>query len=125
MIKQYYIIIKWIMEDDNLTLEQKLKHTKEFKRDIRRICRPLKVDPFEETTHSQGHLESYYIKEFFDVPFTEEEKEEFIKEQWRHINCPWDCTGLAFTQRIEICNFKAPNSFGAMSVVYHFLGIDC
>lgn len=132
-IKKKYEFIKWVMESDEIemTRKQRLKIAREFKRDIRKILKPMgKYNPFEENvyySYNDTNLADgkYYTKEFFKFSFSEEEKEEFIKEQWRHINCPWDCTGKTFTQRIAICNFKAPNSFGAMSVVYHFLGIDC
>lgn len=124
-IRKTYSIIREVMNDDDLTLEQKLKFTKIFKQDLRKVLKPLNINPFEETYHYTDECgESYYIKEFFDEPFTEEEKEEFIKDQWRRIYSPYDCTGLAFTQSIRICNFKEPNSFGAMSVVYHFLALD-
>ena len=124
-IEQKYKLVKWIMENDEFELAQRLKIAAPFKREIRYIMKPFNTDPFEETCHCRDEYgESFYTKEFFEYPFTDEEKEKFINDQWRHINSPYDCTGMAFTQRIVICNFKEPNSFGALSVVYHFLGID-
>ena len=35
-VKQGYEIIKWIMDDEMLNLEQKLRFTKDIKRDLRR-----------------------------------------------------------------------------------------
>ena len=129
-IRKEYFLINWIMNSPEskslgLTREQKLKFTKYSKEQIRKYMKPLNTDPFAETYHYRDEYgESYYTKEFFKYPFTEEEKEEFIEDQWRRINSPWDCTGMVFTTSIRICNFKEPNSFGAMSCVYHFLSRD-
>lgn len=124
-IRQSYDFINEVMEMEEFSLERRLKILENVKRDLRRVLKPLDTDPFKETYHYQDEYgESYYIKEFFDMPFTEEEKEEFVKDQWRRIYSPYDCTGKSFTRCIRICNFKEPNSFGAMSVVYHFLGLD-
>ena len=124
-INQMYSFVKWIMEDSDFTKEQKLKATKDIKKDIRRIMKPFNPDPFEETYHYRDDYgERFYIKEFFDYTFSEEEKEEFVKSQWQRVNCPWDCSGQRFTTSIRICNFKEPNSFGAMSCVYHFMSLD-
>lgn len=124
-VRKSYEIIKWITEDEMLTQEQKLRFTKDIKADLRKVLKPLDTDPFKETYHYRDEYgESYYIKEFFDMPFTEEEKEEFIEDQWRHIYSPFDCTGQSFTRYISIFNFKEPNGFGARSVVYHFLSLD-
>jgi hypothetical protein len=120
-----YSFVKWIMEDSDFTQEQKLKATKDIKRDIRRVMCPINTDLFEETVHYRDEYgESCYTKEFFEQTFSDEDKEEFIKDQWRHICSPYDCTGLRFTTSIRIINFKEPNSFGARSVVYHFMGLD-
>lgn len=124
-IHQMYSFVKFIMEDSDFTLEQKLRATKDLKRDIRRIMKPLNTDPFEEIWHYRDEYgDSCYTKEFFDVTFTEEEKEEFIKDQWRHIYSLYDCTGKLFTTSIRVINFKEPNSFGAKSCVYHFMSRD-
>ena len=124
-IRQRYELIKYVMEWSEFPLEKRLKGLEQTKRELRKMLRPLKVDPFEETIHYRDEYgDSYYIKEFFDVPFTEEEKKEFIESQWQRICSPYDCTGLCFSTSIRICNFKEPNSFGAMSVVYHFLSRD-
>lgn len=129
--REYYKFIKDFMESDDIqmTLKQKHRFLEFEKRNHRQAIKfrnTRKADPFRETFHYRPDCDdSYYTKEFFDEKFTDEEKEEFINDQWRHINSPYDCTGMTFTQRIVICNFKEPNSFGALSVVYHFLGIDC
>ena len=87
--------------------------------------KPLNTDPFEETCYCRDEYgDSLYTKEFFNTPFTDEEKDEFIEDQWQRICSPYDCTGKLFTTSIRICYFKEPNSFGAMSVVYHFLSRD-
>lgn len=124
-IKESFEFINLIMSTTDLSLQQRLNITENEKRNLRRKLKPFDTDPFKETYHCRDERgESYYIKEFFDKPFTEEEKEEFVENQWRRIHSAYDCTGLAFTTSIRICNFKEPNSFGAMSVVYHFLALD-
>lgn len=124
-IRQSYEFINEAMEMTEFPLERRLKILEKTKRYLRKSLRPLNTNPFSETYHYRDEYgESYYIKEFFDEYFTEEEKEEFIEDQWRRIYSPYDCTGLAFTTSIRICNFKEPNSFGAKSVVYHFLSLD-
>ena len=124
-IKESFEFINLIMSTTDLSLQQRLNITENEKRNLRRRLKPFDADPFEKTYHCRDESgESYYIKEFFETPFTEEEKEEFIEDQWRRIHSAYDCTGLAFTTSIRICNFKEPNSFGAMSVVYHFLALD-
>lgn len=126
-LRDKYKLIKWVMEEDdvNMKLEKKLNIVKPFKKEIRQCMKPLNTDPFEETYHYRDEYgESFYSKEFFKYPFTEEDKEEFIKDQWQYIYSPYDCTGLRFTKYIRIFNFKEPNSFGARSVVYHFMGLD-
>lgn len=124
-LKQKYELIKFVMETDDMNIEKKLNIVKPFKKEIRQYMKPLNTDPFVETYHYRDEYgESFYIKEFFEYPFTEEDKEEFIEDQWRRIYSPYDCSGLSFTQSIRIFNFKEPNSFGARSVVYHFLSLD-
>lgn len=129
-IRKEYLLIKWIMDSPEskslgLTHEQKLKFTRYSKEKIRQYMKPLNTDPFEETFHYSDEYGGYfYSKEFFRHPFTEEEKEEFIKDQWIYVNSPYDCSGQILTRSISVCNFKEPNSFGAMSCVYHFMARD-
>lgn len=124
-VRQSYELINDVMQMKEFPLECRLKILKNIKHDLRKVLKPLDTNPFKETYHYEDEYgEGYYIKEFFTEPFTEEEKEMFIKNQWRYIHSLYDCTGKPFTKSIIICNFKEPNSFGAMSVVYHFLGLD-
>lgn len=124
-VKQSYELIKYVMEWSEFPLEKKLKGLEYTKRELRKMLKPLNVDPFEETYHYKDEYgDSYYIKEFFDVHFTDEEKEEFINDQWQRIHSAYDCTGKCFTTSIRVFNFKEPNSFGARSVVYHFMSRD-
>lgn len=123
--RQKYELIKFVMETDGMCIEKKLNIAKPFKKEIRQCMKPLNTDPFSETYHYRDEYgESFYIKEFFKYPFTEKDKEEFIEDQWQHIYSPYDCTAMRFTKSIRIFNFKEPNSFGARSVVYHFMGLD-
>lgn len=123
--RETYRFIHDVMEIKDIPLESKFKILEQTKRELRRNLKPIDKNPFDESYHYRDNCwDSYYIKEFFHSTFTDEEKIEFIDDQWRRINSPWDCTGLAFTTSIRICNFKEPNSFGAMSCVYHFLSLD-
>ena len=124
-IRQSYELIKYTMEWKEFPLEKRLKGLEHTKRELRKMLRPLKIDPFKETYHYGDECgDNYYIKKFFDMPFTEKEKKEFIENQWQKIYSPYNCTGLSFTTSIRICNFKEPNSFGARAVIYHFLSRD-
>ena len=125
-IKQKYKFVKWVMEECNeFDLKKRLDIIAPIKKEIRQCMKPLNTDPFEETYHYKDEYgESYYIKEFFDEHFTDEDKKEFIESQWRNIYSTYDCTGKSFTTSIRIFNLKEPNSFGAKSVVYHFLSLD-
>lgn len=125
-LREKYKLVKWVMKDCNdLDLEKRLNIVAQTKREIRQCMKPLNTDPFAETYHYKDEYGDYfYTKEFFECPFTEEDKEEFIKEQWQHIYSPYDCTGLNCTKSIRIFNLKEPNSFGARSVVYHFMAKD-
>lgn len=124
-VKQSYELIKYVMKWSEFPLEKRLKSLEYTKRELRKMLKQTNTDPFKETYHYRDESgESYYIKEFFNFNFTEEDKEEFIESQWQRIHSPFDCTGRSFTTSIRICNFKEPNSFGAKSVVYHFLSLD-
>ena len=127
--RESYSLIKEVMSWEDFPLEKRLNCLKSTKQTLRQKLKPLEKDPFDPVFHVSdeypygGH---YYSKEFFDTTFTDEEKSIFIEENWEHIPYyPWDCSHQRFSMRIEICNFKEPNSFGAMSCVYHFYGIDC
>jgi len=108
------------VEGYNPSRKQRLHSVAEFKRNLRE---KLKLyDSISDERHYTND-ESYYYKVWFDSPFTEEEKREYIKDSWEHINLPWSPTGLWFTRNIVVCNVET--SFGAKAVAYHFMSFDC
>lgn len=104
-----------------LSRQQRLKMVEPFKKIVREKIKKYNADSDFECHYSEDG-ESCWYKEFYNEPFTEEEKREFIEENWQHIYSPYDCTGQWFTRYIVICNVNT--SFGAKSVVYHVLGLD-
>lgn len=123
-LRSDFSVVHWIMNTESLPLsrEQRLKSTENMKRSIRQSLSCKDTRPKYHYRDECG--ESFWFKEFFNTPFSEEEKEEYIENEWRHIYSPWDCTGQVFTTDIKIINFKEPNSLGKMSVVYHFMALD-
>lgn len=70
---------------------------------------------------NSGYTSDYtsFVKSIFPgTHFTEEEKREYINEEWMHINSPYDCTGRWFTIDIKI--FDRPEG----TLVYHIKGLD-
>ena len=107
------------VEGYNPSRQQRLKSVESFKKRIReKLKRYNEVDDI----HYSEDGESYYYKEWFDYPFTEEDKQEFIEDNWVHINAPWSPTGRWFTSHIAVCNVET--SFGAKAVAYHFMSLD-
>ena len=104
-----------------ISRQQRLKSVESFKKSIREKIRHYNGDTDFECHYSEDG-ESCWYKQFYDEPFTEEEKKEFIEENWVHIYSLYDCTGKWFTRYIVVCNVNT--SFGAKSVVYHALGLD-
>ena len=123
--RELYRTINFIMNDCDIAempREKRLKIAESFKREVRQRNKHSEEDVIHFGGKNYG--DSFYSKEFFDQPFTEEEKEEYIDSNWIRINSPLDCTGLKFTNAIYIFNFKEPNGIGARSVVYHWYGLD-
>lgn len=104
----------------NPSRQQRLKSVEGFKK---RIREKLKRYNEADDIHYSEDGESYWYKEWFDSPFTEEEKREFVEDNWVHINLPWSPTGQWFTSHIAVCNVET--SFGAKAVAYHFMSLDC
>ena len=104
----------------NPSRQQRLKSVEGFKK---RIREKLKRYNEADDIHYSEDGESYWYKEWFDSPFTEEEKREFVEDNWVHINLPWTPTGQWFTSHIAVCNVET--SFGAKAVAYHFMSLDC
>ena len=108
------------VEGYNPSRQQRLKSVENFKK---RIREKLKRYNEADDIHYSEDGESYYYKEWFDYPFTEEDKQEFIEDNWVYINAPYSPTGRWFTSHIAVCNVET--SFGARAVAYHFMSLDC
>lgn len=62
-----------------------------------------------------------YWKEFCivtDTEFTDEELDELIRENWIHINSPYDCTGRVFTSHLSAIRIPCGTLF------IHCKGVD-
>ena len=117
-IREKYSFIRGIMEIESIPREKKLAALKQTKIELRRM---LKRE--SRNIYWNGKDFDYcWTKEWFDSPFTEEEKQEYIEDNWIRINSPYDCTGKWFTSRIVVCNVNT--SFGAKAVAYHFMSLD-
>lgn len=102
--------------------QQRLKSVENFKKRVREKLKRYNNRSEEDKIHYSEDGESCWYKEWFNYTFTEEDKKEFVEDNWVHINLPWSPTGRWFTSHIAICNVET--SFGAKSVVYHFMGLD-
>lgn len=109
------------IEDYGISFNQHLKSIVGLKKLIRKKL--ADYNNREDDVHYSEDGESCWWKEYFDEPFTEEEKREFIEDNWRHINLPWSPTGQWFTSHIAVCNVET--SFGAKAIAYHFMSLDC
>lgn len=105
-----------------IPLEQRLKMAEPFKRKIREKLKRYNNRKTEDEIHYSEDGESCWYKRYYNTPFTEEEKQEFIEDNWKYINSPYDCTGHWFTRHIAVCNVHT--SFGSKAVAYFFMGLD-
>lgn len=109
------------VEGYNPSHQQRLKSVESFKKNIRK-----KLAQYNNRTEERHYTDddSYYYKEWFSEPFTEEEKREYIEDNWQSVGYyPYSPTGLWFTTKIVVCNVET--SFGAKAVAYHFMSFDC
>ena len=108
----------------DLTRQQKLKALEKTKKRIRNKLKEIyeRDEQKEIVFGADEYGEGWIVKEWYDSPFTEKEKQEYIESEWIRINCPWDCTGQSFTRWISI--FNVDTSFGKRAVVYHAIGLD-
>ena len=122
-IRQDISFLRTLMElkvEKEVSYQQRLKSVESFKKRLREKLK--RYNDETEDIHYSVEGESCWWKEYFDEPFTEEEKREFIKDRWIHIYSPYDCTGRWFTQWIAVYNVET--SFGAKSVAYFKMGLD-
>ena len=122
-LRQEISLLKALMEiksDKEVPRQQRLKSVESFKKRVREKLK--RYNSIVDEIHYSEDGESCWYKEWFDYPFTEEDKREFVEDNWIHINLPWSPTGKWFTSYIAVCNVET--SFGARAVVYHFMGLD-
>ena len=119
--RDLFSAINFIMNITECPLQKRLSSTEKLKREVRQ--RIAYANAYPQERHYSEDGESYYYKEWFDYPFTEEDKQEFIEDNWVHINAPWSPTGRWFTSHIAVCNVET--SFGKKAVAYHFMSLDC
>jgi hypothetical protein len=122
-IRKEISLLNAIMEIDvgvEVSRQQRLKSVENFKKRIREKMK--RYNNREDDVHYSEDGESCWWKEYFDEPFTEEEKREFIEDRWVHVSLPWSPTGQWFTSHIAVCNVET--SFGAKSVAWFFMGLD-
>lgn len=108
------------IEGYNISHQQHLKSVVGLKKLIRK-----KLAEYNNRTddrHYTSDGEGYYYKKWFNEPFTEEEKREYIEDSWEHINLPWSPTGQWFTRDIIVCNVNGSKNGAA--VAYIFMGLD-
>ena len=119
-IRESFSIIKDIMNMEEFPYEKRIKFAEPFKRKAREKLKRYnnKIDD----VHYSEDGESLWWKEYFDAPFTEEEKQEFIEERWVNVYSHYSPTGQWFTRHIAVCNVDT--SFGAKSCAYFFMGLD-
>ena len=119
--RDLFSAIKFIMDTEESPLQKRIDATERLKRRVRERIAYVNENPQERHYSEDG--ESYYYKEWFDYPFTEEDKQDYIEDSWIHINLPWSPTGKWFTRNIVVCNVSG--SKNGKAVAYHFMGLDC
>lgn len=116
------------INEQKLNLESKLKSLKYLKGEIRKRNKWLdesiknKNDGWRVRYPDDGYYDSRYVK--YKLPFimSEEEKKEFIEDEWCHWYNPYndgrDCTGVWFTNRIKLIDC------GNETIVIHVQNCD-
>lgn len=114
-----YAIKKCLLENGDLTDEKKEKlnnYIKEAKKEIRNYYKILERNKYlyhgengemyGKRINTGGDWDSFWEKYFFEGEcWTEEEKREFIEDNWIHYKpSPYDCTGQVFTWSISCFN---------------------
>ena len=75
-LRESFSIINSIMSMEDYSYEKRLKVAESFKRKARKELQRLNCTT--SNVHYAEHGESCWWKEYFDFPFTEEEKQEFL-----------------------------------------------
>lgn len=108
------------LPENALNKDSKNKWIKECKREVRKRNRE---DEQNKYIFSHGNWDNWWTKEWFEEPFTEKEKEDYIEDHWIHATpSQYDCTGQIFTVSIYVFNVKVNGV--ERGLVYHFMAID-
>lgn len=85
-----------------------IKHKREYRADLkkRNAKKYLYPNNYGEIVNGGGDYDSFWQKIFFaGEHWSEEEKQEFIEENWIHCEpSQYDCTGQTFTWAIDVFN---------------------
>ena len=116
-------LAKWML-DKGVPREEYLNKLEKHKKRIRQKLKEIyeRDEQKEIVFGCDKHGEGWIVKEWYDSPFTDEEKQEYIESNWRTIHSLYDCTALPYTRWISI--FNVDTSFGKRAVVYHAIGLD-
>ena len=114
---------RWLLENGTPHKES-LDKLADYKRRIRQKLKDIyaRDEEREIVICVDEHGDGYIIKEWYDKPFSDEDKKEYAENNCMHIHSAFDCTGLSFTKYIRI--FNVETSFGARAVIYHAIGRD-
>lgn len=119
-LRNEYELLRWMEEEGKREGWNVNKFLEKKKKEIRAYLKTYIKDVTDPSRwHYSEDGEHRWCKHYFSEPFTEEEKREWIRDEWWHINSPYDCTGQWFTFDISICNLK-----DGTSVMYHRQGLD-
>ena len=83
-------------------------HIAEIKKRIRNITNRKTYMPYGAIAYCDLRADDGYAltKTVYDYVFDEEEKQEYIKDNWCRCSSLYDCSGEWFTQNIEIYTTK-------------------
>lgn len=87
-------------------IEAKRKYRSNLKKRAERwFCKDKDGNGYGEIINGHYDCDSGWYKILFaNEHWSDEEKREFIDDNWVEINSPYDCTGKIFTYRISVCN---------------------
>ena len=111
--EQYHLLMYLIkMQADGGILPEMMiafnAHIARIKKRIRNIQNREAYIPYGAIAYYDLRADAGYAltKTVFDYVFDEEEKQEYIKNNWCRCCSPYDCSGEWFTQNIEIYTTK-------------------
>jgi len=111
--EQYHLLMYLLkMQTDGGILPEMTEafndHIAKIKKRIRNIQNREAYIPYGAIAYYDLKADAGYAltKTVFDYVFDEEEKQEYIKNNWCRCCSPYDCSGEWFTQNIEIYTTK-------------------